>query len=85
MSDRLGNNFVGIAPPEYIRDVLCAQASDPTRPPREPRSARRFWGRSGCCSRRNLRNEELCRNPGSRSSDAPRAMLARATLWLVFA
>ena len=53
MSDRLGNNFVGIAPPEYIRDVLCAQASDPTRPPREPRSARRFWGRSGCCSRRN--------------------------------
>ena len=58
-SDVWGNNFVGIAPPEYIRDVPCAQAPDPTRPPREPRSARRFWGRSGCCSRRNLRNEEL--------------------------
>ena len=44
ISDVWGNGFVGIAPPEYIRDVLCAQAPDPTRPPREPRSARRFCG-----------------------------------------
>ena len=55
------------------------------RPRREPRSARTFWGRSGCCSRRNLRNEELCRNPGSRSSDVPRAMQERATLRLLCA
>ena len=33
----------------------------------------------------NLRNEELCRNPGSRSSDAPRAMLECGTLRLLCA
>ena len=58
ISDVWGNGFVGIAPPEYIRDVRCAQAPDPTRPPREPRSARRFWTDLG-----EPREKEKAENP----------------------
>ena len=66
MSDRLGNNFVGIAPPEYIKRVTYHARRHPTPLARGASLGAR--ARSGVdlavARPENLRNEEVCRNPG---------------------